>query len=618
MTRPSLRSAFLICLLFLEPGCQQWFLDDADREVARLIDARQHAALGATSDADPGPALDEYVSTPDMYRMVPSPIDSAVPEPFLAATAIAPENPPADPAGEPQPTDDAKPPYGAAQDQTEIHDQPAEPFTLSNALAFAMTQARRYQTEKEILYLTALDLTLERHLWTPRFVESVLSLGYTNFGQVGRFNTNDGPDDPGKIARFDQAFEAVANVALEQRLPYGGEVTARVIDTLIRDLNSGVTNGESGQFILESRIPLLRGAGRVAYESRYQAERDLVYAVRAFERFRREFLVSIAADYFDLLAAKARIDSSEAQAASLTEDYKRDKAFLEVEQIIPVEADRTRVAMLNAQNAAVNAREEYATALDFFKVRIGMSPERNIDVVEEQVDLGDPGVTIALAIDTAMKYRLDLLNVQDQIDDAHRQIRVARNNLLPQVDLSGSVTMDTDPDRPNTFGYNTERTTWRAGLSVEVPLERKAERNAFRASLISLRQAQRNYEESADNVRLEVQRAIRRTARARASMDIQAENIRVNEARAAMARAKFVLGELPSNRDVVEAEDDLRAARNDYAEAVSEYRRAVLEFLRDTGTLRVAGDGKWVAYETATGAEIAPPDDGPRPTPTDN
>ena len=43
---------------------------------------------------------------------------------------------------------------------------------------------------------------------------------------------------------------------------------------------------QSAEIILEADIPLLRGAGNVAREDRIQAERDLIYAAREFERFR--------------------------------------------------------------------------------------------------------------------------------------------------------------------------------------------------------------------------------------------------------------------------------------------------------------------------------------------
>ncbi len=587
----------LCCLLAC--GCHQWFINDADREVARLIESRQRAAIGLVSDADVGRKEGYIGGGGEMYSMIPSPVDVEVPEAFRAATTPRPEEaPPTHPEDAGEEAEGDRPggvPDVVGDEQVPVGGEEPEPLTLAEALAYAMQHARTYQTEKEILYLTALDLTLEQYLWTPRFVESVLGLNYTNEGQAGD---------------FDQAFEALATFAVEQRLPYGGDVTARVISTLLRDIGGGVTQGESGQLILETRIPLLRGAGRVAYESRYQAERDLVYAVRAFERFRREFLTSIASDYFSLLRDKANIESAVRQAENLTSDYERDEALLAVDQIIPIEADRTRVSMLNAQNGVIVEREDYDTNLDFFKIRIGMSPEQQIDVVEEELGLFAPEVSVGDAIQTALKYRLDLLTVEDAVDDARRGVKIARNNLLPQVDFAGSVTMDTDPEHLNVMGYNTERTRWQAGISVEIPLERKLERNDYRAALIGLRQAERNYDLQADTVRVQVQRAIRRIARARVSLDIQEENIRVNEARADKARFEYSVGTLASNRDIVEAEDALRRARVDYADAVSEYRRAILEFLRDTGTLRVRDDGRWVRYDPVTGEPIDMPPAG--------
>ena len=48
-------------------------------------------------------------------------------------------------------------------------------FGLSDAIGYAMKHARQLQNAKEDLYLAALDLTLERHLWTPQFVATVSS-----------------------------------------------------------------------------------------------------------------------------------------------------------------------------------------------------------------------------------------------------------------------------------------------------------------------------------------------------------------------------------------------------------------------------------------------------------
>lgn len=557
-------------------GCRQWFIDGADREVAGLIEQRQLAALGATSDADIGAESGKIGGRSDRYSFVPSPIDASVPEAFLSATRHADETGKStEKSSNDTPTEQA-----SSQDKTEIEER--QLFRLPDALVYAMRHARDFQSEKEALYVAALDLTLERYLWGPRFVESTLGIDYANFGQV---------------RDFDRAMTAVSRFAVEQRLPYGGEITATVINRLMRDLGANVTSGESGQFIIDARLPLLRGAGPVAYESRYRAERELIYSVRDFERFRRRFVVEIASGYFDLLSAKTRVESAESQASNLEEDLRRAQALADAGRTLRIEASRARVSLLEARNGAVDAQERYDTSLDLYKIRIGMPTEMAIDVVEEALDLNDPRVPVEVATETALKYRLDLLNARDAIDDARRNVEVARNELLPQLDFSGSATMVTNPIRTNSSSYNTERTTWRASMDFEIPLDRKSERNAYRRALIDLRRVERDHDEAVDRVRLEVRRALRRLEQARFSMTIQTENIEINKFRADQARAQYKLGRIASNRDVVEALDGLTAARNRFAESQSEFRRAILELLRDTGTLRVRDGGGWVRHD---------------------
>ena len=154
--------------------------------------------------------------------------------------------------------------------------------------------------------------------------------------------------------------------------------------------------------------------------------------------------------------------------------------------------------------------------------------------------------------------------------------------------------MDTDPNRKNSTSYNTERTTWRAMLELEIPFDRVAERNDYRASLIDQRRAERRYSEAEDTVRLDVRQAVRRLETSRVTMDIQRRNIAINDTRRESARVKFEEeGTVPYN-DVVDAENDWRDAKNGFADAQAAYRLAVLQFYRDTGTLRVGDDGHWI------------------------
>ncbi len=553
---------FLVLSLSLPfaAGCQQMWINSADRIATKVIRERQQEALGETSDAYIGPEHGIKSRPAEMYSFVPHPIDSNVPEAFQKGVA---------------------PP---SEEQSEVSEMlkekmpEARPFTLTDALNYAFHHAWSFQTQKEDLYLSALALMTERQLWTPQVVGQV-STEYANYGQ---------------IRDFDQAMTAVSQISATQRLPYGGEVAARIVNTLMRDLGNHITTGETGQAILEANIPLLRGAGRVAFESRYQAERNLIYAVRNFESARRDLVVQVAGDFFNLLATKTQIESAESALDSAVADQKRSRALFETDRILAVEVDRTEVQVLDVSNDIITARTRYRAALDRFKISIGMPTHEPIDAAESDIDLVEPDVNEDEAITTALKYRLDLLNTLDSIDDARRGVLIAKNNLLPDFDFTGSVTMDTDPNQLNSVSYNTERTLWQGALALEIPFDRREERNVFRSSLIDLRRAQRDYERAADTVRLDVRDAYRNLRQARLSMRIQEENVRVNEFRQAQARALFDRGMLQSNRDVIEAQRALQSSRNAYAAALANYRLAILTFLRDTGTLRVDDEGLWL------------------------
>jgi len=593
-------------------------IDSADREVYRLIEQRQEAALGAASDTHIGPEDGRVTRTESMFSCVPHPVSSELPETYAtnqarSAVTAAEDNRqtgrPDSGDGEAsvdsgEPTDKTSIPTeetvtgstvteqtedsGLAQTESIFSEDKASEVTvvgLSSALAYANRNARTLQEAKEDIYLAALDLTLERHLWTPQFVASVR----------GEFA------DYGQVRDFDRAMSAVSEVAVSQRLPYGGEVTASVVNSLMRDLGRHVTSGETGSFILSADIPLFRGFGRTARESRYSAERELIYAVRIYERFRRSFLVDIAADYFGLQQSKAAITNSFKSYDSRYYNWKRAATFKSLHQEHNIlDAPRAQSSFLDAEAALVSAKEHYASSLDRFKIRIGMPIDALLDVVDQDQDAESAAIEMLLvdvdeseALDIALQSRLDLLNSLDSVDDARRGVLVAKNSILPDLDLSGSVTMDTDANRPNSTSYNTERTTWRGGLQLRVD-DRKTERNNYRRSLISLRRVERRYGELIDSVRSDVRRALRRIAQQENLWQIRALDVHINELRHAAAEERFRQGRI-TNRDYVEAEDDLLSARNAESGAIASYRQAILEFRRDTGTLRVDENGKWAA-----------------------
>ncbi len=532
---------------------------------------------GAKTDGAGGSVETTIDSSGAGPRMTASGATTALQE--AGSTAQDATQPP--PADAPPSSSDALPPLDEEPASEYLRFQPQNPMSLTDTIAFAMRHARQLQTAKEDLYLAALDLTLERHLWTPQ-LSSTLSAEFADYGQ---------------IRDFDRAMTTVAEVAARQRLPMGGEVTARMLSTLMRDLGEHVTSGETGQFIMDANIPLLRGGGTVAYESRYVAERELIYAVRTFERFRRQFVVQIASTYFDLQQAQASIINAEAAREALALSHQRAQSFQQHDRMAIFEVTRVESSFRAAESNVQDAVEGYESAKDQFKILLGMSVSQPFDVVpqgedplSEQIERLLPEVDEEEATEVALRYRLDLVTELDRIDDARRGVTIAKNGLLPDLNLTGSMGIGTDPVRKNSMSYNSERTTWRGMVELTID-DRKTERNAYRESLVNLRRGERNYEEAKENVRADVRRALRRIEQARANREIQNVSVAANVQRYQGAEELNKKGRA-TNQDLVDAQNELLDARNRLAAAFAQYRAAILEFRLATDTLRIDDDGK--------------------------
>lgn len=553
----------------------------ADRDIAAAIAKRQQEALRYERPArieanQPG----DDRATPSAYEYAPSPTDATIPAGF---EVVAPS--PATAQATMNATTAASQPTSRRMRYRE------RPFTLTDALAYAQQHRREYQSAKEDLYLAALALSLERHLWTPQFAADLRTV-YGNFGE---------------IRNFDQAMRFMSELSLAQRLPYGGEFTAKAVSMLIRDVVQSITAEESGSIELGLNIPFLRNAGHVAREELIQLERDLTYAVRDFERFRRRQLVEVAQAYFELLRQKQEVLDGLATRDRFESDLERAQALEDAGTGSQLDTRRAEQEKLSAANRVEDLFERFRAATDEFKLLIGMPVDENLGVedlegiesIEEQIVQGRYPILLKppaaddedRATEVAVQFRLDLLNRKDQIDDARRGVAVAQNRLLPDLNWNSTLRFDTEADRKNVAAFNYERATWRSEIVLGLPLERYRERNQYRAALIDVNRARRNYQQALDRVRAEVRGAVNRLRLEEKALEIQRRNLEVSDLRREYARIQFYEGDI-GNRDLIEAENDWTDARNRLNLAKTSRWQALLDFRLATETLRIDENGE--------------------------
>ena len=443
---------------------------------------------------------------------------------------------------------------------------------LFGCIAYAVQHSRAYQDQMELLYLSALDTTLERHLFSPR-----------PFARTG-VNFSGGQGN----VEYRSAYTVASSVGVRQQLPYGGEIVAQGLVDFIQALNGNASEGETAAVVVSGSIPLLRGFGMVNLEPLISSERDLVYQVRAFEEFRRTFVVDIASRYFSLLATQQGVVNRRLSVATfekLTERAREMYAAGRLGRQGFLEVQRSLQSWLSAEASLINTEESFRSSLDEFKITLGMPVDEPLEIVPVRMEVSVPTMTPDEAVSLAHRYRLSLKTAEDRVEDAQRGVKNSQNNLLPDLNLTADARMGNESGEP--AAELEDRTlTYRAGITLDLPIDRVAERNNYRRSLISLHRTQRTLTALKDRITADVRDALRALRAAEIEVEIQRRGIDLAQRRVEFSNELLKQG-LINARDPVEAQNSLLDAQDRYERARSQLQVRVLEFMRDTGTLRV-------------------------------
>lgn len=461
------------------------------------------------------------------------------------------------------------------------------PLPLAEALRISQSSSREFQSAREDYILAAISLLIQRHQFDPRFFNS------TNLNFAGA----------GDDASFTAVLSIMNELGVTKNFENGGQVAASWIINAAEDLRNGVTDRytQSSELVLSGSFPLLRGAGLVASEGLIQAERNLVYAARDFERFRRQFFVAIASDYIRLLQQQASIVNQERRIKSLENLAAETQAKSNAGQVRDFEISIAESDLLQARADLAGLKDRYRFLEDQFKIRIGLEVDTAVDVIPMELALPDPEITLDDAMIRALEYRLDLQNTRDRVLDARRDVSNARNDLLPDLNLSARVGLPTDPDMDEgRLDFDPDELSYSAGVTLGLALDRVNEQLRLRQSTIQLERQIRGYERERDNVVIDSRAAVRGVELARLQLTLAERQVETNRRR---QRGQELDRDNVTPQEIVDTQNALLSAENARDQAMADLRVAILQYLLGTGQMRVTEEG---AIAPIGGLEMMP------------
>lgn len=298
--------------------------------------------------------------------------------------------------------------YASRADDT-LGGIPSYRLKLEQASELALFNSREFHTRREDLYLTALPVSLERFAFATQFFAASETIR-----EVVGSRTVNGPGN---------RWRQNSRVGLNKIFPTGASALFRLANQLVINLTGNVPRTVAvSNLTLEVAQPLLQGGGfAVTLEPLTQVERNLLYSIRDFARFRKLFYAYIAAGgnlanvaffggvtvgvgartavttnlvgqiapaegYWPVVLRAGVLRNERENVLALEEFLRQFIAFKGGGEISDLQVGQVEQQLLSSRALVLQREVELRDALDRFKLQLGLPTDTPLELDESILD----------------------------------------------------------------------------------------------------------------------------------------------------------------------------------------------------------------------------------------
>ncbi len=447
--------------------------------------------------------------------------------------------------------------------------QQPETLTLARAVREALVHNDQLVNQDDAIEQAGLSVDLARNLFRPKVVPNIQG----SFGQTNISNQN---------YRLD----------LSQRFATGTEVRLGV-GASTAQIPGGIDGTEDIRFYnadttLMVSQPLLRGFGPAV------GRRALLSAELRQQEAHRQRLLSEQLVTVEVASAYYRMVSQQALVKVGQTTLERSRRLLEASEAKLASGLATQLDVFRAQSLVSQAEIQHFDAIgsaddarDQLCFLIGRPPGSAFEVSTDIPRTTD-AIPLADAVALALERRLDLKGAVAAVADSERAIDYARNQLLPQLDVSLSLTRrQTAPTFSKSFGFDHFQLA--PFFAVSMPVDRTPQQIAYQNALIDRDRQLRQIDTLRNRISDDVRRALRGRDRAWQTLRSAEMGVDVSRKEVEVAQLRFERG-LSNNLDVVSAEGGLLSAETRRLLVLAEVAVANLRVRATVGILDPRAD----------------------------
>jgi outer membrane protein len=350
--------------------------------------------------------------------------------------------------------------------------------------------------------------------------------------------------------------------------------------------------------------PLLRNRWLFANRAPLVIARRNVRASRAtFEAQVSSTIQQVVGQYWNVVQARGNLEVAQKSLDAAEATYKHDKRALELGALPPLDIYRSESQVAGRRVQVIQSEYALRQAEDAFRQTVGADLDPYFRALD--LDLTEPpepgeelrSVDAATALQQAMGKRPELEAARQSLANDDTSIRLAHNNLLPDLRVNGNysgnglnnlataqgVAAGGFGDSLNQlFGFGFP--SYGFGLTLNLPVKNRSGQAALGSALISRSRDLYTERQIKEQITYDVSNAVHQLEEAKINIAASKESVDLARKTMAAEQRKYELG-TGQIFLVLEAQTELAAAEQGLLQAEVSYRLAVAAVDYATGQL---------------------------------
>jgi outer membrane protein TolC len=416
-------------------------------------------------------------------------------------------------------------------------------LTLEQAVGEALTKNDRMINQHDVSEQSALGVRLARNTFQPKIVPNVL-------GSFGATDINSQTYRVDVTQKFTTGTELRFGIGTSTSQIPGSPVVLDRDDIHFYNADTTLTLSQ----------PLLRGFGSaVTRRGLTSAELRRDDAGRQQTMTEQQVALEVASAYYHVVAQEAIVDVARSSLERSRKLRDASEAKLDAGLVSQLDVLRAQQLVSQAEIQFFDAQAAADEARDRLLFAMGHPAGERFEVpavIPRSSDRIDPDEAVGMAV----ANRLDLKSLAASGVDAEQQVRYARNQLLPQMDVNFVFTRrETADSFANSFGLDGYR--FATFFNISTPVDRTPQIVEYQNALIERDRHRRDTLTLQRRIADDVKRALRERDRLERTLIAADMSVELGRREVEVAQERYARG-LSNNLDVVTAEANLLTAES--------------------------------------------------------